>query len=358
VYIKDNAADDGIPPSKGCLYLSPDIWVCLDNDPAAAPAPNPEYGQTNYVFVRVHNRGSKEASNAEVKLYWANPGTNLSKPHWKTDDIKVDGAAGNTRYVTVPARGAAGDGEAVTAAFEWRPPAPGTNTHDPGHFCLFATVDHADDPILQEDIQYVRWEDNLAWKNVSEVDTLADTTTSMEFYIAGVKNASSIADIYVDRSALPSGGKAKLKVPARYLKDVSVAGMEKVWESDGHKVCRMEVTSGTAGSMKGIKLKASENTLATLEVDLPADAAPGDVYPVFVEQKVNGTVTGRVTLVARMVGTPAFIANRSSGELHLPNCDWVKKMSRGNKTPYDNLDLAIRRGYNGCRFCLPDYHTD
>ena len=358
VYIRDNAEDDGIPPSKGCLCQSPDIWVSLDNDPAATPAPNPEHGQTNYVFVKVHNRGSKGADNAEVRLYWANPGTNLSKPYWKTDDIRVDGVAGNTRYVNVPAHGVAEDGQAVTASFEWRPPELSTNVYDPGHFCLFATVNHPDDPLQQEDIQFVRWEDNLAWKNLTEVDSLADTTTSMEFYIAGLINASSTAALCIDRSALPAGGKVAVKIPARYLEGATMAGLEKVWESGGHKVCRLEVTSGASGTLDGIRLKRSENTLARLEVDLPAQAAPGDIYPIYVEQKVTGTVTGRVTLVARMAGSPAFIANRTSGEIHLPNCKWVRLMSRRNKTPFDDLDTAIRRGYNGCRFCLPAYSSD
>jgi len=358
VYIKDNLEDDGVPPSKGCLYQSPDIWVSLDNDPAATPALNPEHGQTNYVFVRVRNRGSKDANNAEVKLYWANPGTNLSKPYWQTADIKVDGVDGNTRFVSVPARGATEDGQAVTAAFEWKPPELSANVYDPGHFCLFATVNHPDDPLLQEDIQFVRWEDNLAWKNVTEINLLADTTTSIEFYVAGAIDASSTAAIRIDRSSLPQGGNARLKIPARYLQGSTMNGLEKVWESAGHKVCRLQVTSGSFGSIDGIRLKRSENTLVRLEVDLPAQAAPGDIYPVYVEQKVNGTVTGRVTLVARVAGSPAFIANRNSGEIHLPNCTWVQKISRSNKVPCDDLQAAIRRGFNGCRFCLPDYSND
>jgi hypothetical protein len=184
----------------------------MTKDPLALPVANPEYGQTNYVFVRVHNRGSKAANNAEVKLYWANPGTNLSQPYWKTSGIKVDGVAGNTRTITVSVHSASGDGEAIAAAFEWLPPDPAQNTAEPGHFCLL--------------------------------------------------------------------------------------------------------------------------------------------------QRVNGHTTGRVSLVARIVGTPAYIANRnpSSLEIHLPNCQWAKKISGHHKVPYDDLQLAIQRGYNGCRFCLPDYN--
>jgi len=95
-----------------------------------------------------------------------------------------------------------------------------------------------------------------------------------------------------------------------------------------------------------------------VEVKLPAGARPGEVYPVMIEQRVNGQTTGRVSLVARTVGTPAYIANSNpeSLELHLPTCKWAKKISGRHKVPYDDLELALRRGYNGCRYCLPQYN--
>ncbi|HPC89626.1 MAG TPA: S8 family serine peptidase [Methanothrix sp.] len=355
VYIKDNSADDGIPPSTGCLYRSPDIWTNLVGDPTLPPAPNPEYGQTNYVFVRVHNRGSKAADNATVKLYWANPGTNLTKPHWKTDGIMVDGVVGNSRKITVPARGAV-DGEAITA-FEWIPPSPTENPVEPGHFCLFATVSHPEDPILQEDVDKVRWEDNLAWKNEIVKDMLPDSTTSAEFYFAGIAGPS-IGALYIDCSSAPAGGEVRLKVPSRYLEGEVSAGLNRVWESEGGMVSQVSMLTGNTASITKIKLKSKENTLVRVEVKLPAGARPGEVYPVMIEQRVNGQTTGRVSLVARTVGTPAYIANSNpeSLELHLPTCKWAKKISGRHKVPYDDLELALRRGYNGCRYCLPQYN--
>jgi len=357
VYIKDNADDDGVPPSKGCLCQSPDIWICLSNDPTATPAANPEHGQTNFVFVRVRNRGSRAANNAQVRLYWAKGGTNLSRPYWMIQDIKVNGAAGNVRSVNVPSHGPSGDGEAITEAFEWSPPDPQSYNIEPEHFCLFATVDHPDDPILQEDVDVVRWEDNLAWKNVTVAEAYPDASTAMEFYVAGIKGAASIADLHIDRSGLPSDGNVTLKIPSRYLSDSVVMNLNKIWESEGGIVCQVEVASDKTADIRGISLKPSENTLVRLEVTLPKDAVDGELYPVFVEQKVNGTTTGRVTLLARTVRTPAYIANRSSREIHLANCGWVSKMSNRNKVPYNDLNLALGRGYNGCRFCLPEHDT-
>lgn len=357
LYIRDNTADDGVEPSRGTVCQSPDIWTCLNNDPTEPPAANPEFGQTNYVFVRVRNRGSQAANNAQVRLYWSNVGTHLSRPHWQTADIKVNGTAGNLRSVNVPAHGASGDGEAITAAFEWTPPDPDDAVWGDGHFCLFATVSHPQDPLLQEDVHLVRWEDNLAWKNMVVQDAVLDAGASLEFYVAGVQGASSIGDLRIDRSELPSGGSVKLRMPSRYWMGSTAVNLQKVWQSDGGRICQVEVTSTQTADLRGISLRSNENTMLRLEVTLPEGAADGEVYPISVEQKVNGTVTGRVTLVARAVGMPAYIANRNSGEIHLADCGWVDKMSSRNKVPYNDLDLALRRHYNGCRFCLPDHDT-
>lgn len=157
VYIRDNDADNGVEPSTGSIIWSPDIWACLENDPNASRV-MPKDGRTNYIFVKVNNRGTKDAENAEVKLFWAYRSAS-SQPNWKTDGIKVDGVLGNVQYVDVPAHSATGDGEAITAAFEWIPSGKGT-------FYLFATVNHPNDPLLQEDVDVVRWEDNLAQRYV------------------------------------------------------------------------------------------------------------------------------------------------------------------------------------------------
>ena len=358
LYIRDNTVDTGVAPSVGVQYLSPDIWISLTNDPTAAPVENPEYGQTNYVFVKVYNRGSRAGNNATVKLYWANPGTNLSRPFWNTNGISVGGNPGNTRTVSVPARTAAGDGQVITQAFEWDPPEPDTNINDEGHFCLFASVDHPDDPLLQEDVSAVRWEDNLAWKNVVVQDNVANAITTLDFYVAGAQGNSTFADLHIDRKGLPQGGKVTLKIPSRYLHGATTTNLTKTWQSEGGRTCKVKVTSPNTADLKHVHLESRENTQVRLEVTLPKQFQPGDIYPVFVEQFTNGVLTGRVTLVARMVGTPAYKANRGTGEIHLSNCNWAKRISSRHVVPFDDLNLALIRGYNGCHFCLPNYSTD
>ena len=48
-----------------------------------------------------------------------------------------------------------------------------------------------------------------------------------------------------------------------------------------------------------------------------------------------------------------YAANRRSSEVHKVNCEWAKKISPISKGAY--RELAIKHGYNGCRYCLPEY---
>ena len=139
-----------------------------------------------------------------------------------------------------------------------------------------------------------------------------------------------------------------------------MVNLDNVWQSGGNRVCRVQVTSDQTADLSNIRLQSRENTLVTLEVALPPDAVAGELYTVFVEQRINGAVRSRVTLEARTVGTPVYKANRnpSSLEIHKTDCYWAKRISGSHVVPYDNLELAIRRGFNGCRYCLPDYSID
>jgi subtilisin family serine protease len=295
VYIKDNPADTGVSPTVGVQYNSPDIWVSLANDPATAPADSPEYGQTNYVFVRVHNRGTLPANGAQVNLYWTDPGTNLTRPYWQTSGISVNGTPGNVQVLDVPAAGAGSDGEAV-CGFEWLPPEPGTGTHQPGHFCLFASVDHPADPLMQEEVTAVRWEDNLAWKNLIVKDVVPNTTVSSRFYAAGVFGKSLTGSLHFDRRGLPQGTSVRIKLPSRLLKNARLVGLKKVWQSPFNLSSRLAITAETDAAIEGIRFKSRDKALILVEVDIPQAAAEGANLGMRIEQRMEEQISGAVTL--------------------------------------------------------------
>jgi subtilisin family serine protease len=295
VYIKDNPADTGISPTVGVQYNSPDIWVSLVNDPTAAPAASPEYGQTNFVFVRVHNRGTLPANGAQVKLYWTDPGTNLTRPYWQTSGISVNGAPGNVQALDVPAGGAGGPSEAV-CGFEWLPPQPATGASQPGHFCLFASVDHPADPLMQEEVTAVRWEDNLAWKNLIVKDVVPNTTVSSRFYAAGVYGKSLTGSLHFDRRGLPPGTSVRIKLPSRLLKNARLVGLKKVWQSPFNLSSRLAITAEAEAAIEGIRFKSREKALILVEVDIPEVIADGANLAMKIEQRLEEQITGAVTL--------------------------------------------------------------
>jgi hypothetical protein len=56
---------------------------------------------------------------------------------------------------------------------------------------------------------------------------------------------------------------------------------------------------------------------------------------------------------------PAFVANKNpaSLEVHRLDCQWVEEMSQEHKVAYYVLNDALDDGYDGCKYCLPEYHT-
>ena len=59
-------------------FLSPNIWTVPGSDPTGAPS-TPIVGETCYMWARVRNNGSSQASNAQVRFYWANPSVGFDR---------------------------------------------------------------------------------------------------------------------------------------------------------------------------------------------------------------------------------------------------------------------------------------
>ena len=83
VYIADSTADTGAIPSPIPHWTSPDIWVRNADIPDGGDPEqghqNPVNGQPNYLYVRVHNRGSQAATAGTFQLetFRCDPGTGM-----------------------------------------------------------------------------------------------------------------------------------------------------------------------------------------------------------------------------------------------------------------------------------------
>jgi hypothetical protein len=82
--VSDDVGEEPDPSSQP-MYISNDIWVRLSNDGVLnEDHQNPEYrppgSASNYVYVRVRNRGCSGTQSGTLKLYWAKASTGLSWP--------------------------------------------------------------------------------------------------------------------------------------------------------------------------------------------------------------------------------------------------------------------------------------
>lgn len=149
-YLRDFVGDDGAEPSNSdYLISSPDILIrhAADIDLQLAAASGlesfnfqqPKFGETNYVYVALNNRGTQTAMDNFVKLYWYDPSTASTFPeHWSDEGFfrawssDSSNSPGSTLSVPMVEAG----GRVVVGPILWRPPAPETAIAGDGVFRL------------------------------------------------------------------------------------------------------------------------------------------------------------------------------------------------------------------------------
>jgi hypothetical protein len=166
LWIRDNATDPGAEFSTGAFWDSPDLWIRHADDNGTTHQ-TPEFGQDNFFYARVRNRGTATARafvvTFNVKL-WA--GTEFVYPgDW---DPFVTAAVG---FNLAP-------GASTIVKGRWPAdliPAPGS------HVCWLASVYT---PVEHAATGRHTWEaNNLAQKNLSVVDAIPGDTILIPFQI-------------------------------------------------------------------------------------------------------------------------------------------------------------------------------
>lgn len=178
VWMKDTWNDTGREPDPATaaedMWKSPYIWVRNSQDTGLTHQhqhQNPEFGSTNWVYVKLNN-GATSAASGNLELYYANASVSLTWP------------AGWTLIGSTSVTGLAAHGTRVVEQ-EWTG-LPGT-----GHYCLVARWISASDPMAVPegaDINAnVRANNNLVWRNVDIIDLVGDESQDADF---SVRNTS------------------------------------------------------------------------------------------------------------------------------------------------------------------------
>lgn len=180
LYMRNSDDDTGDEPDIVSPYFhdSPDVWI-RNNDDNGTTHQNAEYHPTNpnYVYVRVHNRGTIPSTvNDSLEAYWAKGSTSLQwDGHWN-GSIFIGGVVMGDTIGKKPIP-ILQPGQSTIIKFEWLPKNPndynGINP-EPWHFCLAARINSEKDPMTfpetSEFAENVQNNNNIAWKNLSVVD--------------------------------------------------------------------------------------------------------------------------------------------------------------------------------------------
>lgn len=356
VHMRDNLQDNGAEPSVGqVLCCSPDInhyrQALLDpqatlGSVAARGQDNLfediEKGQSNYIYVRLRNRGYS-ATPVDIDIYWTYPSTLPTPASWNF--------IGTIHVANINV-----DQFLVAGPLEWPSQNIPTST---GHYCFVAVLGNPQDAKPDKNLisnpndfyNFIKNNNNVVWKNFDVENQFADSYQKIPFHIQGWPRTLYLSDLEIELGELPHTVKAELKIVKRLCNNTTVQSLQKI--KDTALYSHFEITSHNQAILKKMPVQTSDDTIAELGLTIPDDT-PDGVYEVSVAQRVEGKIMGRVTR-RLIIGDHPFMANRRTMEVHKSNCEWAKLMSPRNKAAYTQVDLALKHGYNGCKYCLPEF---
>ncbi|MBG9376094.1 S8 family serine peptidase [Panacibacter sp. DH6] len=319
LYMKDQVTDAGLEPNPdnaSAYFVSPDIWVRNTND-GGTTHQNPEYGQTNYVYVKVRNRGvaASLATGSRLKLYWAKASASLGWTFPWTGasygcagtPLNIGGAIGTK---VIPA---VSSGGTTTLVFSWTPPKPTDYApcfgSDASHFCLLARIETT--PAVPYGMAFpettnlgdnVKKNNNIVWKNISIVNALPDATLiRTSVLVAGGKllgrdfstfdlafkmpeekennNILEVADVEIDLGDLAKDWLGRSgKVEGGFITE----------DKQGKTVVRLTSPKGT---IYGIPVNPDQLASVTLTV-MPRSFNPGKLFLFDIQQMDKNTIIG------------------------------------------------------------------
>lgn len=340
-YDHTGVPDTGVEPDPAMvnapMWKSRGIWV---RSQLGNPGSNgnfldhedPEFGQTNEVWVTVRNKGCKPAAGATVEVYYADASTGLSWPaQWH-----LIGSA------PVPALAAGGS---QPVSLPWDPPGA-------GHYCLVAKVVSAADPLATPetaDIDHnVRRNNEIAWRNVNIVNLLKKASEQVELKVRNTSERATAIDLAFRGTGdfVGEGGSVFADLGPLFAVWRRAGGRgDNVAAADGTRVRLLRLPA----RLQGIPLaRGAEQTLRlTAEAFTPMRGeGTSRRYSLDVVQIADGREVGGVSysLVARAAGTDTDGDGTPDARDDDDDGDRVRDADDA-----DPVDPAVGAGTGGCR---------
>jgi len=288
IWVSDPSPDDGSEPGKASnIYFSPSVWV-RNTDDGKEGYQNPIYGQDNYVYVRVQNRGNLTATDTAVEVYRS--GASLGRG-WPNGWEKVG----------VATIASLESGKSTVAGIRWDK----AGIPNPGHYCFYVRLLNDKDPMFSPEgnnmVFNTRQNNNIAWRNFNVVGLLNKVTDRFEVRVGNPTNALVTIELVFDEKddLLQNDG-------ARVIVDLGATLFQR-WQTSGGKGENVKVLSGTEVQLLttpakfiGITLNVGEDFPITMRVDafkpMPG-AGTSREYHFSVQEFINSEMIGGVDYI-------------------------------------------------------------
>jgi len=266
---------------------------------------NPEYGQVNYAYSRVHNRGTDTAYNVRVFHYIADFAAGISPPPGRYWNL-----IGTSVIAEIPP-----GGSRIIEPIPWEP--IGT-----GHKCALIRIISPSDPTFNFANQPNGWRwwgntinnDSLSQINMSVVDLKADPVVEVNFTLRNVTEQQALVNMVMQATdgkgqVIPLGnGKVSVKIPPAMLPRIQgpVAGLGDVKETlSGGLSAEIDSTSTDSSTIGGISMAPGEEFEVGMVFQAPnlPEGETLENYYFDVLNQVDGETVGRVTFMVLPQGT-------------------------------------------------------
>lgn len=353
--VVDSERDRGQEPNidNGPMWLSEDIWIRRQPDGIVNQEhQDPDHfttpGLTNYVYVRVRNRGSVASPpNVPLTLNWAKASTALAWPqNWDgtLTTPALMGAPVDAPHLlpSIPA------GASHIEVFQWNAPDPAIYAaafqQDPGsfwadepwHFCLLARVLDGNPMPETADVNgNTKNNNNIVWKNISVVD------------IAGMVGGGGWSDDKIFGASVMTGDawgqggtfNLAFKNPTRYkghpvteeaeVRVTLEAPLWELWAAGGMQMENMAISreeryqlivTGNPARLKNITYPAGRRYLAHVSFNFLAKKLSGQPkFDYDMVQERNGAAVGGERYHIIVPGRPGFYADAGPDKYVSPN---------------------------------------
>jgi hypothetical protein len=277
VYSRDYAEDNGTEPSDHLghiWYHGPDLWVRHAQD-GQTDHQDPEFGQTNYVYARIHNIGCTTL-NATADLSWCDVSAWASPASWNSI-TPVAVAVNNLQ---------SSESRDISAAW--------TTVPAPGTYCLHTVLNSPGDPANADGRAYM--DNNKVQINVDVKDSYSGYTSNFHWFIEnGLKKAAKV-DVVISNLKVPTSAKVVVRIPTE-LKFERLSGgrLKKMREFSG-----AEIPSRTRKVViQGVLLQPLEKKEAILSVVMPQTMKRGESILVKASEQLDGREMGGIVFETR-----------------------------------------------------------